>query len=387
VHDNATALFRAIKEGWGSDIEGMEYASLEHRTLLQLRYSAHVTAVFKNHHNSLEVARLLFDDKGELRPFRQFQTEALKIMDSYNRAYLQSEYQTAVQTATHAAQWDKYQRRGGSLVLRTQGDGRVRNEHRLYNGATYPVGDDFWNTWYPPNGWRCRCFVTWKADEQAVDPEGLPTIQDGFKHNAGKAGTIFGDDHPYFEVSTGWAQRSKDLFGYKPPLDPERVEANFGLYERLEKAPNYNRIGVDNLSGGVAYAHKQHDQKDYPSNRKAARAMAGEGNGVVIREHVQTDGVKNPELEVNGELSDLKTPQKNTAGSVKNQFRRSYKQGIETIVIDTGAVTSDSMLVQGLKDGFHFYPSIKFVYLLRKGNIIEVSRKDYEIDIIEDKVK
>lgn len=45
------------------------------------------------------------------------------------------------------------------LQYRTAGDARVRPQHRQWNGLIYPVGDTFWQTHYPPNGWGCRCAV------------------------------------------------------------------------------------------------------------------------------------------------------------------------------------------------------------------------------------
>jgi len=45
------------------------------------------------------------------------------------------------------------------LQYRTAGDSRVRPQHRAWNGLVYPIGDSFWQTHYPPNGWGCRCTI------------------------------------------------------------------------------------------------------------------------------------------------------------------------------------------------------------------------------------
>ena len=44
-------------------------------------------------------------------------------------------------------------------TYRTQGDSRVRPSHRELEGRTYHVADPFWSTYYPPNGYNCRCYV------------------------------------------------------------------------------------------------------------------------------------------------------------------------------------------------------------------------------------
>lgn len=36
-------------------------------------------------------------------------------------------------------------------------DNRTRPQHRLWHGTILPIDHPWWNTHYPPNGWRCRC--------------------------------------------------------------------------------------------------------------------------------------------------------------------------------------------------------------------------------------
>ena len=35
-------------------------------------------------------------------------------------------------------------------------DDRTREEHAEWHGTVLPADDPWWNTHYPPNGWRCR---------------------------------------------------------------------------------------------------------------------------------------------------------------------------------------------------------------------------------------
>lgn len=71
-------------------------------------------------------------------------------------------FDTNMRTAHMAGRWEQLQAnkdRRPFLQYRTAGDSRVRPLHRQWNGLIFPIGDAFWQTHYPPNGWNCRCTV------------------------------------------------------------------------------------------------------------------------------------------------------------------------------------------------------------------------------------
>jgi SPP1 gp7 family putative phage head morphogenesis protein len=58
-------------------------------------------------------------------------------------------------------------------------DNRVRPDHAALNGMIFRYDDPFWNTHYPPNGYRCRCRVR-TLSQREVDRMGLSvTDSDG----------------------------------------------------------------------------------------------------------------------------------------------------------------------------------------------------------------
>ncbi len=78
-------------------------------------------------------------------------------------------------------------------------DGRTRYLHKLWNGTVLPVNSKWWDTHYPPNGWRCRCSVI-QMDQSTMDKMGLrhadegellsqenKGIDEGFAYNVGKS--------------------------------------------------------------------------------------------------------------------------------------------------------------------------------------------------------
>ncbi len=63
-----------------------------------------------------------------------------------------------------------------------------------------PVDDDFWNTYYPPNGYNCRCTVVQTSERTTrlgMDkPLPIPKL---FEVNLAKKKYMFPPNHPYFE--------------------------------------------------------------------------------------------------------------------------------------------------------------------------------------------
>lgn len=48
-------------------------------------------------------------------------------------------------------------------------DSRTRPSHRALNGKVFRYDDSFWSSFYPPNGWGCRCrVVALSADDIEV---------------------------------------------------------------------------------------------------------------------------------------------------------------------------------------------------------------------------
>lgn len=85
-------------------------------------------------------------------------------------------------------------------------DSRTRPTHLALDGTVRRADDPFWDTWYPPNGYRCRCAVRNLSERDLrrrglevqtdpppllVEPPGQPArplLPDpGFDYNPGKA--------------------------------------------------------------------------------------------------------------------------------------------------------------------------------------------------------
>jgi len=154
--------------------------------------------------------------------FYKFKDAANPILHDYNVAYLKTEYYTAKGSSRMAAFWDRIGQESDVLPLLkylTVGDARVRPTHRALDEIIRPVNDSFWNNYFPPNGWRCRCTVEQLADGNVTDLTGFVKPNDvppEFMMNSGKDGYIFKEKgegkHPYFDVAFGDKELAKKNF-------------------------------------------------------------------------------------------------------------------------------------------------------------------------------
>ena len=84
---------------------------------------------------------------------------------------------------------------------RTAGDGKVRPEHAGLNGVTLPMDDGFWDHYYPPNGWNCRCTVV-----QVLRTDNVPTDKEEALRRAKNA--LSGDKKGMFRFNPGKERRT-----------------------------------------------------------------------------------------------------------------------------------------------------------------------------------
>ncbi len=158
-------------------------------------------SAFKNHSNTKDLVAQLVSDKGEFKSYRQWRKDVDPILQDYNEHWLKAEHQTATAAARMAEKWRNFQRRKATypnLRYVTQEDERVRASHRPLHGIIRPVDDPFWDVFYPPNGYRCRCNVI-QTDEPVTGSEGDYIVPETWRHNVGKEADLFGQDHPYRE--------------------------------------------------------------------------------------------------------------------------------------------------------------------------------------------
>jgi len=203
-------LFEAVESYAGDNkIDLANYSDTRASTLLRIRTNLTTFVAFKNYQRSADMISALVDDKGNIRNFAAYEREVIRLGETYHKAWLKAEYNTVVASAQTAAQWADYQTTKDIypyLVYKTQDDSRVRMAHRGLHNVAKPIDDEFWDQYYPPNGWQCRCYVLQSRSDSGytTDPTFLPDDKShppAFRSNPGKTGKIWTKDHPYFDVT------------------------------------------------------------------------------------------------------------------------------------------------------------------------------------------
>ena len=177
---------------------------LDEISVQRLKESNYVFSGIKTFHELNEAFPSLLDSEGNIIPFNQFLNSVQTINKSYNGQYLKVEYEFAKSSAYMAARWKEFERDGEDYYLqyRTAGDARVRRTHQKLHGITLPIASKFWDKYFPPNGWNCRCTVVQVrkdkyplSDEtQAMNLGSQATAgkhQEMFMYNPGKKMTTF----------------------------------------------------------------------------------------------------------------------------------------------------------------------------------------------------
>ena len=176
----------------------------------RLTRSNYIFSGMKAFHELNEAFPSLLDENGNRKPFERFLNDVHKIDETYNVNYLRAEYNFVSASAEMAARWERFMRDGDryNLQYRTQRDDKVRPEHAPLDRVTLPPSDPFWEEFYPPNGWNCRCTVvqvrkstypvTNHDEAMRLGDEALQRDSKGiFRFNAGKEGKSVPDYNPY----------------------------------------------------------------------------------------------------------------------------------------------------------------------------------------------
>ena len=107
-------------------------------------------------------------------------------------------------------------------------DTHTRRSHLAMDGRVFPADSPVWDTWFPPNGFRCRCTVR-SLSKRQVEQRGLKVetdVQRSATVANGRFVSIMPD--PMFNTNPAKVRFKPNLEGYPEPLRR--------AYEKRQKA-------------------------------------------------------------------------------------------------------------------------------------------------------
>ncbi len=362
---------------------GIEY-SIPSDMQRYLRKNVHIFSGLKTFRELKEVSALLMDGD-EVKPFSKFWQDVQKIHKDYNRNYLKSEYIFATQSAQMASKWAEYEKDGDryNLQYRTAGDDRVREEHRVLHNTTLPASDPFWDEYYPPNGWRCRCTAVQvrkskypesnSAQARKLGAEATEGKKKLFRFNPGKERRIFPDKHPYFPKN-GCAGCDLQKLSYKTP-DDEKCRACRILQEtQKHKEETWETIPTDNGKVSVSSLHGKNEKEENVEIASYFANKYGHEIELLARNNEEKSAdVYNKTLNI---IQEYKRNHKASYSSIDSALRRGKNQA-DHIVIDIVSKIKLSVLADAINARTKYSKNIKSV-CIKKGNF----DKRYERDEI-----
>ncbi len=173
--ETANTLTKSFNKAWHNAdkiaYDTPDYQAYQSMQLNIFRFSAAKSIAQVQAYN----AALLKQD-GTKRTFHEFQQEAKKINTTYNKAYLNTEYNHAIAVGQSTSSYysaiankDKVP----FVMFHTMGDANVRNEHAALNGKIFNLNDKSIGVIYPPLAYNCRCeLIPYSlANKETATPE------------------------------------------------------------------------------------------------------------------------------------------------------------------------------------------------------------------------
>lgn len=162
----------------------------------------------------------------ERTPVEQRQINAERALQTF-RVWGQTERNFAVQSTQMTEKWHNFEQDGDRYLLqyRTADDEKVRAEHASLHGVTLPMDDPFWDEYYPPLGWNCRCTAVQVRKDKYPVSDSTTAMQAGekateskkqqiFRFNPGKQGKVFPPKHPYLPKGCEGCDKNKLRLGF-----------------------------------------------------------------------------------------------------------------------------------------------------------------------------
>lgn len=386
-----------------SSFEKVKMSDLMRRRLTRSNY---IFSGMKTFHELNEAFPSLLDEDGSRKPFERFLNDVRKIDEKYNGNYLRAEYNFVVSSAEMAARWEGFMEDGDRyhLQYRTSNDGKVRPEHAAMHGITLPPSDSFWEEFYPPNGWNCRCTVIQvrKSKHPATDHEEamalgeLATGRDSkgiFRFNPGKEGKSVPDYNPYTIRKCKSCDIAKGKLNTAKPFIPEnemcaackliraQLEDNIGAsrrivryneeeWERTYISPNDNGLVATQWERIAESEASNSERQKFVKEMRMCKVLADNGHDVEYLQGVNRPVGQTYDIRMDGIKADLKCITGGASNIVKYAKKALTKQGGEAVIFEFPS--PEKKFFDALAEARRKYSGRMFFYIIEENILKEV---------------
>ena len=238
------AIATTLRDSGFADLtEGTLYPlllRLERKGLIAAEYRALAFTV--SGYTKAQVLKKFYDellaaleDGNSLAEFRENMNDFLEAEGYEGITPYQAEniFRTNIQTAYNVGHY-KRMTEPGVKALRPYwqydavNDSKTRPSHLAMDGRVFMADDPIWDTWFPPNGFKCRCTVKTLSKRQ-MEQRGL-TVETEAPRAArledGRFVNILPD--PQFDTNPAKVRYQPDLTGYPEPLKKAYQEREKG---------------------------------------------------------------------------------------------------------------------------------------------------------------
>jgi SPP1 gp7 family putative phage head morphogenesis protein len=217
------SLLNAVDIGYkeGKNNLNLAYNAKDLELLKRINDNIYTFAAYKNYQTIKELGNYLKDTNGDIRSFADFRKAVLQdVHTKYNLQWLEAEYNTTYAQAQNASRWVGFEANKdlfSMLKYNTQLDANVSDEHKILHGIVAHIDDPIWDRISPVRRIQCRCYLTSHQASEVTVTKVLPDIPNLPKNspfsggNVGKTGVVFGENHPYFDVSSEDKERIKKV--------------------------------------------------------------------------------------------------------------------------------------------------------------------------------
>ena len=291
--------------------ESYDPSLITDRFLQELRTNNAVFSAFRTHRMQNDLAAQLIDPQtGQLKSFDRWLRDTQSINDHYCRAWLQTEYDTAVIRAHQAADWKHFVEEADVFpnirwMPTTSITPDPLHQHYWEKRLTLPVYHPFWQEHHPGDRWNCKCSLQQTDDPvnaSALDGWTPPLPQPGLDNNPAVDGSLFSGNHPYITESYPDAKAAveKVVSGYSYLLREAKItdegmkrflKTRKELYKNLKANNQYENVRFNKTNGGVMATHIGHnkDPRGWKYEEMAQRVGFKAGHSVIFESELNGD--------------------------------------------------------------------------------------------------